>query len=103
MSQGNRVGKNSPDHRPVPARVLQGVAFALAIVGALPMLLLPVYTSETSSGGSGSPNGPVVTEQPTSLAVNGPAIFVPLLIPVLLTGLPLPVRPTERPPTAFLP
>jgi hypothetical protein len=80
------------DPRPVPARVLQGVAFALAIAGALLMLLLPMYASETSSGGSGSPNGPVVTEQLTLLAVNGPAIFVPLLIPVLLTGLPLLVR-----------
>ena len=82
------------DHRSVPARVLQGVAFALAIAATLAALLLPLYTSETSSGGSGSPDSPVVTEQLTLLAVNGPGIFVPLLIPVLLTGLPLLIRGT---------
>lgn len=78
--------------RPVAARVLQGVAFALTIAVALAVLFLPTYASETSSAGSGSPDGPVVTEGLTALAVNGPAILVPLLIPVFLTGLPFLVR-----------
>ncbi|TJY64046.1 hypothetical protein E4J89_19065 [Arthrobacter sp. CAU 1506] len=77
------------DHLPVAARVLQGVAFALTVTVALAALLYPLYTVESSSGGSGNPSSPVVTEQLTLLAVNGPVLFVPLLIPVILTGLPL--------------
>ena len=80
------------NHRPVPARVLQGVAFALTIAVALAVLLIPLVTSETYVEGPGIPDGPVVTEHLTLLEVTGPAIFVPLLIPVLLTGLPLLIR-----------
>jgi len=80
------------DRRPVSARVLQGVAFALAIAATLVVFFLPLYTSVSSVEGSGIPGTPEVTEQLTLLAVNGPGIFVPLLIPVFLTGLPLLVR-----------
>ncbi|GAA3666166.1 hypothetical protein GCM10023081_01210 [Arthrobacter ginkgonis] len=68
------------------------MAFALAIAASLAVLFLPLYTSETISAGSRDPDSRRVTEQLTLLEVNGPAIFVPLLIPVLLTGLPLLLR-----------
>ena len=80
------------DHRPVPARVLQGVAFSLAVAGGIALLLIPTYTSVSSVGGPGIPDTPEVTEHLTLLAVNGPSILVPLLIPVFLTGLPLLIR-----------
>jgi hypothetical protein len=80
------------DHQPIPARALQGVAFALTIAVALAVLFIPMSTSVTSTGGPGVPDSPEVTEHLTLLAVTGPAVFVPLLIPVILTGLPLLIR-----------
>ena len=77
------------DHRPVSARVLQGVAFALTVAVSLAVQLVPMYTVQPSSGGSGNPNGQVVNEHLTLLTVNGPVFFVPLLISVILTGCPL--------------
>nr|WP_172684766.1 hypothetical protein [Arthrobacter rhombi] len=80
------------DHRPAPTRALQGVAFALTIAVAVAVLLIPLVTSETYVEGPGIPDSPPVTEHLTLLEETGPAIFVPLLIPVLLTGIPLLIR-----------
>jgi hypothetical protein len=78
------------DHRPVPALVLQGLAFALTIAVALVVLFIPLYTTQTSAGGPEMPDGPMTAAgHLASLAVNGQAVFVPPLIPVVLTGLPL--------------
>ncbi|MFF5790801.1 hypothetical protein ACFY5D_02015 [Paeniglutamicibacter sp. NPDC012692] len=67
--------------------VLQAVAFTLAITASLVLLLIPGYTEVTQSS-----DGPEQVTTSTLLETVGPWIFVPLLIPVVLTGLPLVFR-----------
>ncbi|MFJ6416222.1 hypothetical protein [Paeniglutamicibacter sp. NPDC091659] len=64
--------------------VVQAVAFTLAITATLILLLIPGYTEVTQSS-----DGPEQVKNSTLLESMGPWIFVPLLIPVVLTGLPL--------------
>lgn len=44
--------------------------------------------------------GPAQVSHPTLLETNGPSIFVPLLIPVALTALPLLIRGRARTPVS---
>ena len=67
--------------------VLQTVAFTLAITASLVLLLIPGYTEVTQSS-----DGPEQVTTSTLLETVGPWIFMPLLIPVALTGLPLVFR-----------
>ncbi|TDE95834.1 hypothetical protein EXU48_06115 [Occultella glacieicola] len=66
-----------------PARVWQFVAFGLACAAIVVLLVLPLY-----SGTRSTPDG---TEDITAtlLEVNGPGALVPMLVPVLLTAVPL--------------
>jgi hypothetical protein len=65
------------------ARVWQFVAFGLACAAAVLLLVLPLYTGTTTTAAG--------TEDFTAtlLEVNGPDVLVPLLVPVLLTAVPL--------------
>ena len=65
-------------------RILQGIAFALTIAAALVVLLAPGYTEMRLTN-----DGPAQIKALTLLEFLGPSIFVPVLIPVALTGLPL--------------
>lgn len=67
-----------------PARVLQVVALTFAVAAALAVLFLPggVEITKTSDGRQ-------YIEEPTLFQTLGPHIFVPLLIPLLLTCAPL--------------
>lgn len=65
-------------------RFFQVVAFALTIAAALVVLLVPGYVEMRLTN-----DGPTQVKTSTLLEVVGPSIFVPLLIPVVLTGLPL--------------
>lgn len=64
--------------------VLQIVAFTLTISAALVVLLVPGYMEMRLTN-----DGPEQVKALTLLEAVGPSIFVPLLIPVALTGLPL--------------
>lgn len=72
--------KHDSDRNPV----LQFVAFTLAIAAGLIILLVPGYTEVTRVN-----DGPEQVRTLTLLEAEGPSMFVPLLIPVALTGLPL--------------
>ncbi|CAM3450254.1 hypothetical protein OCAE111667_10445 [Occultella aeris] len=65
------------------ARVWQFVAFGLACAAFVLLLVMPLYTGTTTT-----PEG---TEDFTAtlVEVNGPGVLVPLLVPVLLTVVPL--------------
>jgi uncharacterized membrane protein len=67
-----------------PARVLQVVALTFAAAAALAVLFLPgsVEVTQTSDGRQ-------YIEEPTLFQTLGPRIFVTLLIPLLLTCVPL--------------
>lgn len=67
--------------------VRQIIAFSLTIAAALVLLLVPVY-----SGVQMTSEGPEQVTTSTLLEIVGPYVFVPLLIPVALTGLPLLMR-----------
>lgn len=77
--------------------VRQVLAFALAIVASVVLLLVPFYTQVKVTSG-----GPEQVTHPTLLEINGPSIFVPLLIPVVLTGLPLLIRGRARTPVSVV-
>lgn len=75
--------------------VRQVLAVALGIVASVVLLLVPIYTQENVTSG-----GPEQATHPTLLELNGPSIFVPLLIPVALTALPLLIRGRARTPAS---
>jgi hypothetical protein len=75
--------------------VRQVLAVALAIVASVVLLLVPIYTQVKVTSG-----GPEQPTHPTLLEINGPSIFVPLLIPVALTALPLLIRGRARTPAS---
>lgn len=83
--------KRRPDSR----NVRQALAVSLAIGASLVLLLVPMYTEVKLSAG-----GPEHVGHPTVLETAGPSIFVPLLIPVALTALPLLVRGRARTPVS---
>lgn len=76
-------------------------AFVLATAASLLLLAVPVYTTVGSSavvhGGTSSPL-PVITRasESTLLEQNGPAVLVALIVPVLITLVPLLDRRSGR-------
>jgi len=70
-----------------PKSVRQIIAFSLAVAASLVLLLVPVYSTVKLTN-----DGPDQVTGSTLLEIAGPYIFVPLLIPVALTGLPLLLR-----------
>lgn len=75
--------------------VRQVLAVSLAIIASLVLLLVPMYTQVKLTSG-----GPEQVSHPTLLETAGPSIFVPLLIPVALTALPLLIRGRARTPVS---
>lgn len=75
--------------------VRQVLALSLAIVASLVLLLVPMYTQVKLTSG-----GPEQVSHPTMVETVGPSIFVPLLIPVALTALPLLTRGRTRSPVS---
>ena len=75
--------------------VRQVLAVSLAIVASLVLLLVPMYTQVKVTSGA-----PAQVSHPTLLETSGPSIFVPLLIPVTLTVLPLLIRGRARTPVS---
>jgi len=71
--------------------VSQVLAVSLAIIASLVLLLVPMYTQARMTSG-----GVEQVNHPTLLEVNGPSILVPLLIPVVLTALPLLIHGRAR-------
>jgi hypothetical protein len=67
-----------------PKSVRQIIAFSLTVAASLVLLLVPVYSTVKLTN-----DGPDQVTASTLLEIVGPYIFVPLLIPVALTGLPL--------------
>jgi hypothetical protein len=74
-----------------PKRVRQIIAVSLAAAASLVLLLVPLYSTVSLSNGA-----PDRVTASTLFDVVGPYIFVPLLVPVALTGLPLLVRRTAH-------
>ncbi|MDQ0076348.1 hypothetical protein [Arthrobacter oryzae] len=74
-----------------PKRVRQAIAFSLTIAVGLALLLVPLY-----SGVAVTNEGPAQVTTSTLLETVGPTVVFPLLIPVVLTGLPLPLRGRAR-------
>lgn len=72
------------ERRPDPKNVRQAIAVSLAIAASLVLLVLPMYTEVKLMSG-----GPGQVSHSTLLETVGPSIFVPLLIPIALTALPL--------------
>jgi hypothetical protein len=69
----------------------QALAASLAAVASAAVLALPLYTEvELSAGGPGQ------VRHATLLETVGPAVFLPLLVPLVLTFLPLLVRGSAR-------
>ena len=77
--------------RPDPKNVRQIIAVSLTVVTSLVLLLVPAYTEVKLTTG-----GIEQTRYLTLLEVVGPSVFVPLLIPVALTALPLLLRGRAR-------
>jgi hypothetical protein len=75
--------------------VRQVLAVSLAVVASLVLLVVPMYTQVNVTSG-----GPEQVSHPTLLETVGPSIFVPLLIPVALTALPLLIRGRVRTPVS---
>ena len=75
--------------------VRQVLAVSLAIIASLVLLLVPMYTQVKLTSG-----GQEQVSHPTLLETVGPSIFVPLLIPVALTALPLLIRGRARTPVS---
>jgi hypothetical protein len=73
--------------RSEPKNVRQIIAFSLTVAAALVVLLVPLY-----SGVQVTNDGPEQVTASTLLEIAGPRVFVPVLIPVALTGLPLLLR-----------
>jgi hypothetical protein len=73
--------------------VRQVPAVSLAIIASVVLLLVPMYTQVKLTSGE-----PGQVSHPTLLETVGPSIFVPLLIPVALTALPLLIRGRARTP-----
>lgn len=74
-----------------PRNLRQIIAASLAMTASLVLLLVPVYTQVELTG-----SGPGRISQSTLLETVGPSLFVPLLIPVALTALPLLMRERAR-------
>lgn len=71
-----------------PSRICQLVAVALAVAAGLLLLLLPVYGgTSTSMDGSGVTT--TTTTHATLAEENGRGVYALLLVPVVLTALPL--------------
>lgn len=75
--------------------IRQVLAVSLAVIASLVLLLVPVYTQAKLK-----PGGSEKISHPTLLETVGPSVFVPLLIPVVLTALPLLVRGRGRTPVS---
>lgn len=65
----------------------QIIAFSFTIAADIVLLLVPVYSTVKLTN-----DGPGEVAASTLFEIVGPYIFVPLLIPVALTGLPLLLR-----------
>lgn len=82
-------------HGPWTARRWQWLAFALAVLASLLLLLVPAYTQESSSASASSADSgvptttSVTTEHVTLLQTNGSGVLLALAAPLLLTALPL--------------
>ncbi|MET3923490.1 hypothetical protein ABIB26_004456 [Arthrobacter sp. UYEF20] len=74
-----------------PKNVRQTIAVSLAIVTSLVLLLVPIYPQAKLT-----PGGIEQIRYLTLLETVGPSLFVPLLIPVALTALPLLLRGRAR-------
>ncbi|UZX02136.1 hypothetical protein F8G81_05515 [Arthrobacter sp. CDRTa11] len=74
-----------------PKRVRRIIALSLAAGASLVLLLFPVYSTMSLSNGA-----PDHVTASTMFDVMGPSILVPLLVPVVLAGLPLLVRRTAH-------
>lgn len=79
------------NRHPNRKNVRQALAVSLAIAASLILLVVPMYTEAKLAVG-----GPMQVSQSTLLETVGPSIFVPLLIPAVLTGLPLLLRGRAR-------
>lgn len=77
--------------RPDPKNVRQTFAVLLTIITSLVLLLVPLNTEVSLTNG-----GPEQVSHSTLLETVGISIFVPLLIPVALTALPLLLRGRAR-------
>lgn len=77
---------------PSAARIWQLVALALAVAASLIVLLAPLYSSSASSCTPGVACATAPAAPASALAVNGPGLLGPMLIPVLFTLAPLLVR-----------
>jgi hypothetical protein len=72
------------ERRPDPKNVRQVIAVSLTIAASLVLLIVPMYTKvELTEGAPGQ------VSHSTLLETVGPSIFVPLLIPIVLTAIPL--------------
>lgn len=69
----------------------QVLAVSLAIVASSVLLVVPTYTQATVTAG-----GLEQVKHLTLLEINGPSILVPLVIPMVLTALPLLIRGRTR-------
>ena len=78
-------------HRWDSRNARQVLALSLAIIASLLLLLAPLYTQIELKAG-----GPEGVSHPSLLETVGPSIFLPLLIPVALTALPLLMRERAR-------
>lgn len=74
------------------ARIWQLVALALAVAASLIVLFAPLYSSSASNCTPGVACATAPVAPASALAVNGPALLGPMLIPVLFTLVPLLVR-----------
>ena len=79
--------------RPSPSTLLAALAALLALAASAFLLLTPFYTGThtTTSSGAGQPTAARVVESrsATLLEVNGPAVLIPLTIPIALPALAL--------------
>ena len=75
--------------------IRQVLAVLFAIMASLVLLLVPMYTQVKLTSG-----GPEQVSHTTLVETVGPSIFVPLLIPVALTALPLLTRGRARTPVS---
>lgn len=77
---------------PNPVDTRQASAAALAAAASLALLILPLYAEvEISAGGPGR------AMYSTLLETVGPPVFLPILVPVVLTSLPFLARGRARP------
>ena len=79
--------------RPATSTLLAGLALLIALAATAFLLLTPFYTgthtTTTTVPGQAAPPPVVETRSATLLEVNGPAVLIPLTIPIALPALAL--------------